>query len=70
MKKLSIKEIEKTFNNKEFDEVIEKLLPLVKNVDNNKQTDIPLWNIYYLIGQSYRFKKDFKNASWYLKKIS
>ena len=68
MKKLSIKEIEKTFNNKEFDEVIEKLLPLVKNVDNNKQTDIPLWNIYYLIGQSYRFKKDFKNASWYLKK--
>ena len=68
MKKLSIKEIEKTFNNKEFDEVIEKLSPLVKNVDNNKQTDIPLWNIYYLIGQSYRFKKDFKNASWYLKK--
>ncbi len=68
MKKLSIKEIEKTFNNKEFDEVIEKLLPLVKNVDNNKQTDIPLWNIYYLIGQSYRFKEDFKNASWYLKK--
>ena len=68
MNKISIKEIEKTFNNKEFDEVIEKLLPLVKNVDNNKQTDIPLWNIYYLIGQSYRFKKDFKNASWYLKK--
>ena len=47
IKKL-VKEIEKTFNNKEFDEVIEKLLPLVKNVDNNKQTDIPLWNIYYL----------------------
>ena len=68
MNKILIKEIEKTFNNKEFDEVIEKLLPLVKNVDNNKQTDIPLWNIYYLIGQSYRFKKDFKNASWYLKK--
>ena len=41
---------------------------MVQNVDNNKTTDIPLWNIYYWVGQSYRFKEDFKNASWYLKK--
>ena len=67
MNKTLIKEIEKKFNNKQFDEVLDRLLPTIKDI-NNKQTDIPLWNIYYLIGQSYRFKKDFKNASWYLKK--
>ena len=68
MVKISNKEIRKFFNEKKFDELIEKLLPMVQNVDNNKTTDIPLWNIYYWVGQSYRFKEDFKNASWYLKK--
>jgi tetratricopeptide (TPR) repeat protein len=68
MNKTLIKEIEKIFSNKKFDEVLDKLLPIVKSIKNNKQTDIPLWNIYYLIGQSYRYKEDFKNASLYLKK--
>ncbi len=67
MNKTLIKEIEKKFNNKKFDEVLDRLLPTIKDI-NNKQTDIPLWNIYYLIGQSYRYKEDFKNASSYLKK--
>jgi len=67
MNKTLIKEIEKKFNNKKFDEVLDRLLPTIKDI-NNKQTDIPLWNIYYLIGQSYRYKKDFENASSYLKK--
>jgi tetratricopeptide (TPR) repeat protein len=66
--KILIEEIEKIFNDKKFNEVIEKLLPLIKSTENNKQTDIPIWNIYYLIGQSYRFKEDYKNASSYLKK--
>ncbi len=68
MAKISIEEIEKIFNEKKFDELIEKLLPIVQNVDNNKTTDIPLWNIYYLVGQAYRYKKDFKNALLYLTK--
>ena len=68
MKKILIEEIEKIFKDKKFNEVIEKLLPLIKSTENNKQTDIPIWNIYYLIGQSYRFKEDYKNASSYLKK--
>ena len=68
MNKILIEEIEKIFNDKKFNEVIEKLLPLIKSTKNNKQTDISLWNIYYLIGQSYRFKEDYKNATWYLKK--
>ena len=68
MKKILIEEIEKIFNDKKFNEVIEKLLPLIKSTENNKQTDIPIWNIYYLIGQSYRFKEDYKNAVWYLQK--
>ena len=67
MNKTLIKEIEKKFNNKKFDEVLDRLLPTIKDI-NNKQTDIPLWNVYYLIGQSYRYKEDFKNASSYLKK--
>jgi len=67
MNKIRISEIEKKFNNKKFDEVLDKLLPLIKSI-NNEQIDIPLWNIYYLIGQSYRYKEDFKNASSYLKK--
>jgi len=66
--KILIEEIREIFDNKKFDEVIEKLLPLLKNIKDNKQTDIPVWNIYYLIGQSYRFKEDYKNASSYLKK--
>ena len=68
MAKISIEEIEKIFNEKKFDELIEKLLPIVQKVDNNKASDIPLWNVYYIVGQSYRYKEDFKNASWYLKK--
>ena len=68
MAKISIKEIQNIFDEKKFDEVIEKLLPIVQNVDNNKTTDIPLWNIYYLVGQAYRYKKDFKNALLYLTK--
>ena len=68
MNKILIEEIREIFDNKKFDEVIEKLLPLLKNIKDNKQTDIPVWNIYYLIGQSYRFKEDYKNASSYLKK--
>ena len=68
MNKILIDEIEKIFNDKKFSEVIEKLLPLIKSTENNKQTNIPMWNIYYLIGQSYRFKEDYKNASSYLKK--
>jgi len=68
MAKISIKEIQNIFDEKKFDEVVEKLLPIVQNVDNNKTTDIPLWNIYYLIGQAYRYKKDFKNALLYLTK--
>ena len=69
MAKISIEEIEKIFNEKKFDELIEKLLPIIQNVDNNnKTTDIPLWNIYYLVGQSYRYKEDFKNALLYLTK--
>ena len=39
MNKTLIKEIEKKFNNKKFDEVLDKLLPTIKNI-NNKQTDI------------------------------
>ena len=66
--KREIEEIEKFFIEKNFDKVIEKLLPLVQNVDNNKTTNIPLWNIYFLVGQAYRCKEDFKNASKYLKK--
>ena len=68
MNKILIEEIEKIFNDKKFNEVIEKLLPLIKSTENNKQTDIPIWNIYYLIGQSYRFKEDYKNSIWYLQK--
>ena len=68
MNKILIDEIEKIFNDKKFNEVIEKLLPLIKSTENNKQTNIPMWNIYYLIGQSYRFKEDYKDASSYLKK--
>ena len=68
MNKILIGEIEKIFKDKKFNEVIEKLLPLIKSTENNKQTDIPIWNIYYLIGQSYRFKEDYKNAVWYLQK--
>ena len=67
MNRTLLNEIEKKFNNKKFDEVLDKLLPTIKDI-NNKQTDIPLWNVYYLIGQSYRYKKDFENASSYLKK--
>ena len=68
MNKILIEEIEKIFNDKKFNEVIEKLLPLIKITENNKQKDISLWNIYYLIGQSYRFKEDYKNSIWYLQK--
>ena len=68
MNKILIEEIEKIFNDKKFNEVIEKLLPLIKSTENNKQTDISLWNIYYLIGESYRFKEDYKNATCYLQK--
>ena len=62
MAKISIEEVQKIFNEKKFDELIEKLLPIVQSVDNNKTTDIPLWNIYYLVGQAYRYKRDFKNS--------
>ena len=66
--KREIEEIEKFFIERNFDKVIEKFLPIVQNVDNNKTTNIPLWNIYFLVGQAYRCKEDFKNASKYLKK--
>ena len=68
MAKISIEEVQKIFNEKKFDELIEKLLPIVQSVDNNKTTDIPLWNIYYLVGQAYRYKRDFKNSLLYLSK--
>ncbi len=68
MNKTLIKEIEKKFNNKKFDEVIEKLLPIIQNIDNSKKISIPLWNAFQLLGQAYRFKKDFNNAVTYLKK--
>tara|TARA_Y100000590_G_scaffold439245_1_gene563040 strand:+ start:2631 stop:3467 length:837 start_codon:yes stop_codon:yes gene_type:complete len=68
MAKISIEEVQKIFNEKKFDELIEKLLPIVQSVDNNKTTDIPLWNIYYLVGQAYRYKRDFKNSLLHLSK--
>ena len=68
MAKISIEEIQKIFKEQNFDEVIQKLLPIAQNIDNSKKISIPLWNAFQLLGQAYRFKKDFNNAVTYLKK--
>ena len=66
MAKISIEEIGKLFDNQNYDEVLKKLLPIAQNI--NATTDIPMFNVYYLVGKAYRFKKDLNNASHYLKK--
>ena len=68
MTKISIEEIQKIIKEQNFDEVIQKLLPIVQNIDDSKKISIPLWNTFQLLGQAYRFKKDFNNAVTYLKK--
>ena len=68
MAKISIEEIQKIFKEQNFDEVIQKLLPIAQNIDNSKKISIPLWNAFQLLGQAYRFKEDFNNAVTYLKK--
>ena len=68
MAKISIEEVKKIFKEQNFDEVIQKLLPIAQNIDNSKKISIPLWNAFQLLGQAYRFKEDFNNAVTYLKK--
>lgn len=62
---INVKDIEKLFSQKKFDDISNILLPLVNHPE---KTNIPLWNIFYLIGQSYRFKEDLHNAVVYLGK--
>ena len=62
---INVEDIEKLFSQKKFEDVSNILLPLVHHPE---KTNIPLWNIFYLIGQSYRFKEDLHNAVVYLGK--
>ena len=62
---INVEDIEKLFSQNKFDDISNILLPLVNHPE---KTNIPLWNIFYLIGQSYRFKEDLHNAVVYLGK--
>lgn len=62
---LSIEYINELFSLKKYDHILKILLPFTKK--NIIKNNIPTWNIYYIIGQCYRFKEDLKNSTIYLK---